>query len=266
VTRVAIVTGAGTGIGGAIAQRLAADHAVVLMGRRAEPLGAVAGQIEADGGSAHVVVGDVGAPADADRCVAEAVATFGGLDVLVNNAGTMPPGQTLPEMELETWDAVMRTNLTGAFLMTRAALEQLIGRAGAIVTVGSTSSVMGGPASAAYSASKAAVTMLTQCVAIDHGGQGVRANCVLPGWVRTAMADVDVAELARERGIGVDEAYELVNANTPQRRPGRPEEIAEVVAFLASPAASYVNGALVPVDGGSLLVWPGVTELIPPAG
>jgi len=159
----------------------------------------------------------------------------------------------------------MRTNVTGAFLMSQAALAPLRERRGAIVTIGSTSSVMGGPASAAYSSSKAAVLMLTRCLAIDHGREGVRANCVLPGWVRTEMADVDVVAFARERGIELDAAYALVNANTPLRRPGEPEEIAEVVAFLASPAASYVNGAALPVDGGSLLIWPGVTAFVPPS-
>jgi meso-butanediol dehydrogenase / (S,S)-butanediol dehydrogenase / diacetyl reductase len=264
--RVAIVTGAGTGIGTAIARRLAREHAVVLMGRRPDPLEALAQELQDAGGQALVVAGDVGVADDVRRCVAEAVAAFGGLDVLVNNAGTMPSAQTLPETTLDTWEAVMRTNVTGAFLITRAALEHLIARRGSVVTIGSTSSVMGGPASAAYSTSKAAVLMLTQCVAIDHGGQGVRANCVLPGWVRTAMADVDVVAFAQERGIDVDAAYALVNANTPLRRPGEPAEIAEAVAFLASPAASFINGAALPVDGGSLLVWPGVTEFMPPAG
>jgi meso-butanediol dehydrogenase / (S,S)-butanediol dehydrogenase / diacetyl reductase len=265
-TRVAIVTGAGTGIGTAIARRLAREHAVVLMGRRREPLEALAQELQAAGGQALVVAGDVGVPDDAQRCVDEALAAFGTLDVLVNNAGTMPAAQTVPDTTLGTWEAVMRTNVTGAFLMSQAALPSLRARRGTIVTTGSTSSVMGGPASAAYSTSKAAVVMLTQCLAIDHGGEGVRANCVLPGWVRTAMADVDIVAFAQERGIDVDAAYALVNANTPLRRPGEPEEIAEAVAFLASPAASYINGAALPVDGGSLLVWPGVTEFMPPAG
>lgn len=245
----ALITGGGTGIGAAVARRMAADgFAVCVAGRRPEPLEALAAEI---GG--HAVVADVADPAGPAAAVAGAVERFGRLDALVCCAGT-GAGGTAVEQTLERWDRVLATNLTGVFLTCQAALPHLIETRGAIVTVASLAGLRAAPASVAYGASKAGAIMLTQCIAVDHGPQGVRANCVCPGWIRTEMADRAMDELGGLRGTGREGAYELATAPVPARRPGEPGEVADLVAWLAGPQSTYVNGAVVTVDGGSAVV------------
>lgn len=242
---VALVTGGGTGIGAAIALRLAADgYAVAVTGRRPGPIEEVAAGI---GGLA--VVADTGLVEDADRAVAETVARFGGLDALVCNAGVGGEG-SLRDLDPAVWDAVLRTNLTGAFLMSRAAIPHLVARRGAIVTVSSAAGLRASPESLAYCSSKAALAMLTQCIAVDHGPEGVRANCVCPGWVRTPMADEEMDALAARLGTDRAGAYAACMVDVPLRRASTPQEIAATVAWLLSREAAYVNGAVLPVDGG----------------
>jgi meso-butanediol dehydrogenase/(S,S)-butanediol dehydrogenase/diacetyl reductase len=254
--RCAIVTGGGSGIGRAAALRLAADgHAVVVSGRRAEACAETVAALEAGGHTALAVAADVGDPDGAAAIVAAAVERFGGVDVLVNNAGigdAAPVGEETPE----GWERVLRTNLTGAFLTARAALPSLVERGGCVVNVASVNGLLAGPGWAAYSTSKAGLIMLTKSLANDYGPRGVRANCVCPGWVRTPMADADMDEVARARGVEREAAYELTHADNPLRRPARPEEIAAVIGFLAGPDASYVNGVALPVDGGTTVVDP----------
>jgi NAD(P)-dependent dehydrogenase (short-subunit alcohol dehydrogenase family) len=243
--KVALVTGGGTGIGAAIARRLAADgHAVAVTGRRAGPIEDVAAEIEG-----LAVVGDTGIEADADRAVQETVARFGGLDALVCNAGIGGEGSLL-DLDPGTWDEVVRTNLTGAFLMCRAAIGHLTERRGSIVTISSAAGLRASPESLAYCSSKAGLQMLTQCLAVDHGPDGVRVNCVAPGWVRTPMADEEMDTLGERLGVGRDGAYDACTADIPLRRAASPDEIAATVGWLLSDDASYVNGAILPVDGG----------------
>jgi NAD(P)-dependent dehydrogenase (short-subunit alcohol dehydrogenase family) len=243
--KVALVTGGGTGIGAAVARRLAAvGYAVVVTGRRAAPIEEIAAEIDG-----LAVVADTGLVDDAERAVRETVERFGGLDALVCNAG-IGGGGSLRDLDPATWDDVLRTNLTGAFLTCRAAIDHLAARRGSVVTISSVSGLRASPESLAYCASKAGLLMLTQCMAVDHGPEGVRVNCVAPGWVRTPMADEDMDVLAERLGLDREAAYAETTVDVPLRRPASPEEVAATVAWLVSDDASYVNGAVVTVDGG----------------
>jgi len=243
--KVALVTGGGTGIGAAVARRLAAEgYAVVVTGRRAAPIEEIAAEIDG-----LAVVADTGLVDDAERAVRETVERFGGLDALVCNAG-IGGGGSLRDLDPATWDDVLRTNLTGAFLTCRAAIDHLAARRGSVVTISSVSGLRASPESLAYCASKAGLLMLTQCMAVDHGPEGVRVNCVAPGWVRTPMADEEMDVLAERLGLDREAAYAETTVDVPLRRPASPEEVAATVAWLVSDDASYVNGAIVTVDGG----------------
>lgn len=249
MTPTALITGSGSGIGAATARRLAADgFFVCVTGRRAAPLEALAEEI---GGMA--VAADTSDPGQVDEAVSAAVDRTGQLDALVCCAGAGGSGAAA-EQTLERWNHVIATNLTGVFLACRAALPHLEAAAGSVVTIGSLGGLRAAPASAAYSASKAGVIMLTQSIALDYGPRGVRANCVCPGWIRTPMADGAMDSLANSSGTDRERAYELAAREIPARRPGAPGEVAAVVAWLVSPAAAYVNGAVINVDGGAAIV------------
>jgi meso-butanediol dehydrogenase / (S,S)-butanediol dehydrogenase / diacetyl reductase len=154
----------------------------------------------------------------------------------------------------ESWDAVLRTNLTGAFLTARAALPHLEQRGGSVVAVSSLAGLRAGPDSSAYCTSKAGLNMLVQSIAVDFGPRGVRANAVCPGWVTTEMGDRAMGSLAEDRGVSRDDAYRLVTRHVPLRRPASPEEIANCCLFLASDESSIVTGAVLVADGGQSAV------------
>jgi meso-butanediol dehydrogenase/(S,S)-butanediol dehydrogenase/diacetyl reductase len=259
----AIVTGAATGIGRATAHALARDgYAIALVGRRVEPLEELAAELADAGARALAAPADVTSTAAVTTAVAAAAEHFGGVDVLVNNAGVGDSGTLLGET-LERWEETLRINLTGAFISTQVALPHLLERGGSIVNVSSINGVQAGPAWTSYCVSKAGLIMLAKCIARDYGRQGIRANAVCPGWVRTAMGDEDMDEVAEARGTDREGAYDLVHRQHPLGRPADPEEIADVIAFVASPRAAYVTGATIMVDGGTSAIDPTAESLDP---
>jgi meso-butanediol dehydrogenase/(S,S)-butanediol dehydrogenase/diacetyl reductase len=259
MARAALITGGGSGIGAAAARRLARDGWLVgLIGRRPEPLQAVAAET---GG--HAFPGDAADPALLAHAVQALVAEAGGLHGLVCSAGAGHPG-TAVEQTPQGWDAVLRVNLTAPFLAARAAIPELERTRGAVVIVSSLAGLRAGPASVAYSASKAGAIHLARCLAVDHGPQGVRANALCPGWVRTPMADDALAGLAARTG-GLDAAYAEATRLAPDRRPATAEEVAESVAFLLSDASHGINGSAIPIDGGAHAVDPESAAFLPDA-
>lgn len=248
--KVAIVSGGGTGIGAATARRFAAEGAkVVVTGRRPAPLEAV---VADTGGLAFP--GDVTDPDHAEHAVRAAVEAFGSLDVVVANAG-IGLGGTAGDVDDDRWQRTLDVNVTGVLVLVRASLPALTKRgAGSIVVVSSVSGLVASTDSAAYVTSKAALLGLVRSLAVDYGPLGIRANAVCPGWVVTPMADEEMDELAKERGIGRDEAYRVATANVPLRRPATAEEIAACCLFLASDESSIVTGTLLVADGGGTAV------------
>jgi meso-butanediol dehydrogenase / (S,S)-butanediol dehydrogenase / diacetyl reductase len=275
-SRAMIVTGAGSGIGAAVAERAAADGwRVTICGRRPGPLAGVAART-----GARPVTADVTDPADVQALVEGTVAADGRLDCVVANAGVMRSGSVL-DLDPADWELTLRTNLTSAYLLARAALPHLLAGAGlegeegwpaarggrpaapggSLVAVSSIAALRASSAAAAYAVSKAGLVMLMQSLAADFGPAGLRANVVCPGWVRTEMADQEMTEFGAPLGLDRDTAYREVTRLVPQRRPAEPAEIAAAVTWLAGPDASYVNGACLVVDGGTVLVDPGTVGL-----
>ncbi|AXL11570.1 SDR family oxidoreductase [Microbacterium foliorum] len=248
--RVVVITGGGTGIGAAIAERYAAEGAhVVVVGRRVEPLRAVEAAV-----GAHPIVADAADTVSARAAVAEVLATFGRLDVLVANAGGHG-FSPVADTDDDSWEAAIRANLTTAFIMAREALPALIEAKGQIVIVSSLAGLFAGPSVAGYTVGKHALIGLTRTLARDYGRQGVRVNAICPGWVQTPMADDEMDEFATHAGLASrEEAYAAVTADVPLRRPAQPAEIASVVRFLGSGESSYVTGAVIVADGGSHVV------------
>ena len=245
-----MVTGGGSGIGAAIARRFATEGArVVVTGRRRDVLEAIASEI---GGL--VVSGDAADPAHADDVVGAAVTEFGGIDVVVANAGIDRPGSVVDVTD-DDWHRTVEVNLTGPLMLLRAAIPVMLDRGGgSVVLISSVNGLANAPGAVAYDASKAALISLARSIAVDFGPRGIRANAVCPGWVATPMGDEDMDALAAARGIGRDDAYRLVSAAIPLRRVATPEEIAACSLFLASDESSFVTGTTLVADGGGRAV------------
>jgi len=232
----AIITGGATGIGRAIAERFLDEGATVVIADVDEARGASTAD-ELDCRFEQCDVQEYDQVTDlVDRTVEE----FGGLDVMVNNAG-IASETSVEEMELAEWETVLAINLDGVMHGTKAALPHLKASGGSIINLGSIYGLVGGEGAASYSAAKGGVVNFTQQVAIDYADQGVRVNSICPGFVETPMTE-DLLE--------DDRFYSFIEQKTPMDRHGHPEEIAPLAAFLASSEASYITGANIPVDGG----------------
>ncbi len=246
--KVALITGGASGIGRATAMLFAREGAaVVIADINAQGGEEVVQEIKSTGRKALFVACDVTQAEDCQRAVEAAVTTFGGLDILFNNAGIIRRADVLHTTETE-WDRVMEVNVKSIFLMSKYAIPQMEKRGGgAIINTSSGWGLKGGGNAVSYCASKGAVTNMTRAMAIDHGRQGIRVNSVCPGDTDTPMLRNEARQLGQPEQEFMAEA-----AARPLGRYGTPEEIAETVLFLASDAASYITGAALVVDGGGL--------------
>lgn len=244
IEKSALVTGASRGIGKAIALALAAKgYAVALnYAGNAAAADAVKAEIEAAGGKAFTIQGDVSKAEDVDRIFKTVKDEFGGLDVLVNNAGITRDG-LLIRMKEENWDAVLDTDLKSTFLTTKAAAQMMMRKKkGAIVNIASVVGLMGNAGQANYAAAKAGVIGLTKACAKELAPRNVRVNAVAPGFIATDMTDV-IPEKNKE----------IMLQSIPLGRMGQAEDVASAVCFLASDDASYITGQVLKVDGGMVM-------------
>lgn len=240
--QVALVTGGSRGIGRAIVCALAREGAKVAFVYRgnAEAAQSLEAEVAAAGGVAKAYQGDVADPTVAPRIVDAIVADWGRLDILVNNAGVIRDGLFV-RMEPDAWQAVIDTNLNGVFSFCKAVSNQMVfkQRSGRIVNISSVAAEHHNPGQANYSASKGAINSMTRALAVELGGRGVTVNAVAPGFIET-----DMSEAVRNK------AGDLIKKAVPLKRLGKPEDIAAVVLFLCGPAAGYVTGQIITVDGG----------------
>lgn len=236
--RTAIITGAGTGIGAATARLFASEGArIALTGRRSGPLLEVVKQIEGAGGTALAIAGDVADGAHCRSLVAETLAAYGRLDILIANAGSGDRALVAETTEV-LWDQTMNTNLKGTFLSVQAVLPTMQEqKSGVIVTMSSILGQSGFAQTGAYSATKAGIEQFTKVVALEGAPYGIRANAVAPGWVETPMTE----------GAQMDEA---LLKRIPLTRFGKPEEIAQAVLYLSSDEARWITGTVLTIDGG----------------
>ena len=246
--KVALITGGTSGIGSATAERFAREGAAVaITGRNSERGEQVVQTIVASGGDALFIRSDVRLAEDCRQAVDKTLEHFGKIDVLFNNAGVLHP-RTIPECTEEEWDETIDSSLKGAFLMSKYVIPSMIQNGGgSIIHTSSGWGILGGDRAAAYCAAKGGLIVMAKAMAIDHGPDGIRVNCVCPGDVMTPM----LPDEAGKRGISWDD-YIAGAADRPLGRVGTTEDIANAVLFLASDESSFVTGDALVVDGGGI--------------
>jgi meso-butanediol dehydrogenase/(S,S)-butanediol dehydrogenase/diacetyl reductase len=251
--KVALITGAGMGIGAAIARRFADEGAkVCLTGRRQELLEEVAASLPA--ASAVTCSGDVSKDEDVERMVKATLAFGGKLNVLVNNAGIHPPGSII-DIDTPAWRQTLEVNLTGPFLLMKASIPHMVqAGGGSIINIASLAGLRCLPGMPAYCSSKAGLIMLTQQAALEYGPSKVRCNVVCPGGVRTDTVDNTIGELAKKLGTDKAGVYVHLSSNVPLRRVAVPHEISGLCSYLASDDSSFMTGSVIVIDGGAAIV------------
>lgn len=240
--KVAVVTGGNGGIGLAMAQGLAAAGArIAVVGRNLDKLRTAVAALSAQGREAKAYAVDVCDEAAVGALMAQVVADFGRLDILLNNAG-INIRKPVQDLTLSEWHTVLDTNLTSAFLCSRAAYPHLKKQGGKLINIGSMTSIFGASFAPAYSASKGGIVQLTRALATAWASDQIQVNAVLPGWIDT--------ELTQKARAEVDGLQARVLARTPAGRWGRPEDLAGIAVFLSSAASDFITGTAIPVDGG----------------
>ncbi|MBN1831086.1 MAG: SDR family oxidoreductase [Deltaproteobacteria bacterium] len=247
--KTAIITGGGTGIGAAITRRFAAEGAkVCVVGRREGLLEQVVQSLPS--GTAVMRRGDVSEPGHIDPIIETALSFGKKIDILVNNAGIGSEG-SITSAKLDEWHKTLEVNLIGPFMLMRAAIPHMIENGGgSIINISSLASLRAIPQGSAYCASKSGLNMLTQQAALDFGGDRIRCNVICPGFVFSEMTESRFGQIAKDMGADLDNLMARVFRDIPSREPAQPEKIAGLCAFLASDEASYITGAVIPVDGG----------------
>jgi NAD(P)-dependent dehydrogenase (short-subunit alcohol dehydrogenase family) len=252
--KVALITGAGTGIGTAIAERFVADGArICITGRRQEKLEEVIRLLP--GGTAVSCAGDVTKPEDVRHMVETALGIAGRLDVLVNNAAIDPGGTTVVDLDLDLWHRVLETNLTGPLLLMKESIPHMIeGGGGSVINIASLGGLRCLPGMPSYCSSKAGLIMLTKQVALDFGPARIRCNAVCPAGIRTQMLENSLAPLAEALKTDLDGVFRRITSMVPLKRTADPSEVSGICSYLASDDSTYMTGAVLLVDGGAAIV------------
>jgi meso-butanediol dehydrogenase/(S,S)-butanediol dehydrogenase/diacetyl reductase len=252
--KVALITGAGSGIGAAIAKRFVTDGAkICITGRRQEKLDVVAQSLPE--GMALTCAGDVTKLEDVERMVETTLKFTGKLDVLVNNAAIDPGGTTVVDIDPDLWKSVLDINLTGPMYLMKVSIPHMIeGGGGSIINVASLGGLRCLPGMPAYCSSKAGLIMLTKQVALDFGPSKIRCNVVCPGGTRTEMLEKSLSPLKDVLGTDLEGVFECISSMVPLRRTASPSEITGICSYLASDDSTFMTGSVLLLDGGAAIV------------